>query len=71
MLFDGVSTPGESISNLKQLLDQVPASKKRAIMQHMTRAMIPIIEKALLHPPMVHRYGLARVAKTYCATLWD
>jgi hypothetical protein len=24
-------------------------------MQHMTKALVPIMEKAILHPPMVHR----------------
>lgn len=55
VLFDGVATRSGGLSGLKQLLEGVNVAKRRAIFQHMTRALAPIMEKAILHPPMVHR----------------
>lgn len=55
VLFDGVRQQSVNLSGLKQLLDGVETAKKRSIFQHMTRALVPIMEKAILHPPMVHR----------------
>ena len=55
VLFDGVGVQSGSLSGLKQLLAGVDTAKRRSIFQHMTRAIVPIMEKAILHPPMVHR----------------
>mmetsp|Transcript_35571 Transcript_35571/g.78981 ORF Transcript_35571/g.78981 Transcript_35571/m.78981 type:complete len:822 (-) Transcript_35571:289-2754(-) len=55
VLFDGVQTLGSSVTSLKQLLAGVAGAKRRSVFQHMTRALQPVMEKALLHPPMVHR----------------
>ena len=55
VLFDGVGTQSARLAGLRQLLEGVSTSKKRAIYQHMTRSLVPVMEKAILHPPMVHR----------------
>ena len=54
-LFGGVDQSGEGLASLGQLLAAVPAPKRRFIFQHMTRALEPVMEKALLHPPLAHR----------------
>ena len=54
-LFDGVSQPGSSVVRLSGLMACVPVVKQRRIMQYMSRCMLPIVEKAILHPPMAHR----------------
>ena len=54
-LFDGVSQLSGQLSGLKQLLEGANVAKRRSIYQHMTKAIQPVLEKALLHPPMVHR----------------
>lgn len=58
-LFDGVTQRGEDLSSLGQLLGLVPPTKRRSIYQSMTRGLEPVMEKALLHPPMTHRCGRA------------
>lgn len=55
MLFDGVSQLSGKLSGLKQLLEGVNVAKRRSVYQHLTKALQPVLEKALLHPPMVHR----------------
>ena len=55
VLFDGVGVQSGNLAGLKQLLAGVATAKKRSIFQHMTRSLVPIMEKAILHPPMVHR----------------
>lgn len=55
VLFDGVSGQGSALTSLSQLLATVPGPKRVSILQHMTKACVPIMEKAILHPPMVHR----------------
>jgi pumilio family protein 6 len=54
-LFGGVSTPGESISHLSQLLSSVDSSKKQAVLRSLFKGLAPVLEKALLHPAMTHR----------------
>jgi pumilio family protein 6 len=54
-LFGGVSTPGESISHLGQLLAGVDASKRQAVLRSLYKGLAPVLEKALLHPVMTHR----------------
>lgn len=54
-LFDGVGQLSGQLSGLKQLLEGVNVAKRRSVFQHMTRALTPVMEKAILHPPMVHR----------------
>ncbi|GFH07550.1 PUM-HD domain-containing protein [Haematococcus lacustris] len=54
-LFDGVQQQGASLSGLSQLLAGAPPARARAVIQHMTKTLAPVMEKALLHPPMVHR----------------
>ncbi|KAG1679299.1 hypothetical protein FOA52_009329 [Chlamydomonas sp. UWO 241] len=57
ILFDG-SVGGQassSLSSLRQLLAGAPARQRRAVYGHMTRALMPVMEKAILHPPMTHR----------------
>lgn len=61
VLFDGVGVQSGNLAGLKQLLASVDTAKKRSIFQHMTRAIVPIMEKAILHPPMVHRCVLGSV----------
>ncbi|GLC37797.1 hypothetical protein PLESTB_001477700 [Pleodorina starrii] len=65
VLFDGISGEAGRLYSLKQLMASSPAAKQRAIIQHMTKALTPIMEKALLHPPITHR-----LVKEYleCAT---
>lgn len=43
------------LTSLKQLLDGSNATKRQAVVGHMAKALIPIMEKSLLHPPMTHR----------------
>lgn len=58
VLFDGVGGQAGGLASLRQLLDAGAApAKRRAIMQHMTKALAPIMEKAILHPPITHRWG--------------
>lgn len=54
-LFDGVAQRGEEIHHLKELLGGAGAGRRIAVIQHMTKALAPVMEKALLQPPMVHR----------------
>ncbi|EFJ45371.1 pumilio family protein [Volvox carteri f. nagariensis] len=65
VLFDGISGEAGRLYSLKQLMTNSPAAKQRAIIQHMTKALTPIVEKALLDPPITHR-----LVKEYleCAT---
>ncbi len=55
VLFDGVGQLSGQLTGLKQLLEGAATAKKRAVYLHMTRALTPVLEKAILHPPMVHR----------------
>ncbi|KXZ52825.1 hypothetical protein GPECTOR_8g209 [Gonium pectorale] len=55
VLFDGISGEASRLHSLKQLIAGVPPAKQRAIIQHMTKALTPIMEKAILHPPITHR----------------
>ena len=43
------------MGSLGQLMSHVDAAKRRAVLQHMTRSLLPILEKGLYHPPMLHR----------------
>lgn len=54
-LFGGVSTQGESISHLSQLLAGVDSSKRQAVLQALYKGLAPVLEKALLHPVIAHR----------------
>lgn len=54
-LFDGVATPGSEVTHLRSLLDASAPTKRVNILQHLTRQLAPVLEKALLHPPIVHR----------------
>ncbi len=54
-LFDGVATRGEDVKHLRQLLEGADEVKRRAILGSLGRALSPVMEKALLMPPMVHR----------------
>eukprot|EP00877_Chromochloris_zofingiensis_P001125 jgi/Chrzof1/11012/Cz05g20110.t1 len=54
-LFDGVDQQGGSIAHLKQLLDGAAPAKRRAVLQHLSKQLAPVMEKGLLHPPMTHR----------------
>ncbi|GLI58570.1 hypothetical protein VaNZ11_000192 [Volvox africanus] len=55
VLFDGLTGEAGRLYSLKQLMATAPPAKQRAIIQHMTKSLVPIMEKALLHPPIVHR----------------
>lgn len=55
-LFDGVDQQGGSIAHLKQLLDGAAPAKRRAVLQHLSKQLAPVMEKGLLHPPMTHRF---------------
>ncbi|GFR43770.1 hypothetical protein Agub_g4884, partial [Astrephomene gubernaculifera] len=55
VLFDGISGEAGRLHSLKQLMAGAAPAKQRAIIQHMTKALVPIMEKALLHPPITHR----------------
>lgn len=55
VLFDGVSGDASQLGSLQQLLAGASSSKRRAVIQHMSKALIPIMEKALLHPAITHR----------------
>ncbi len=55
VLFDGVGKQAACLPGLKVLLEGVATAKKRSVFQFMTRALQPIMEKAILHPPIVHR----------------
>ncbi len=46
---------GAQLGSLAALLATVGAPKRRAVMQHLTKALAPIMEKGILHPPMTHR----------------
>eukprot|EP00983_Pelagomonas_calceolata_P131355 1161769-Pelagomonas_calceolata.AAC.13 len=54
-LFDGIGAKGSSLSSLAQLLEGSDNAKRRSVLLHMTKALMPIVEKGILHPPMVHR----------------
>lgn len=58
VLFDGVAGDASKLGSLKQLLEGATAAKKRAIILHISKALIPVMEKAILHPAMTHRWGL-------------
>jgi pumilio family protein 6 len=55
VLFDGVTQQSANLGNLSSLLDGVSAAKKRSVLVYMEKALAPIMEKAILHPAMVHR----------------
>ncbi|KAG2439363.1 hypothetical protein HXX76_004722 [Chlamydomonas incerta] len=55
VLFDGLAGEAGRLHSLQQLMAGAPAAKKRAILQHFAKALIPIMEKALVHPPITHR----------------
>lgn len=57
VLFDGLAGEAGRLHSLQQLMAGAPAAKKRAILQHFAKALIPIMEKALVHPPITHRYA--------------
>ncbi|GIL88103.1 hypothetical protein Vretimale_13967 [Volvox reticuliferus] len=65
VLFDGITGEAGRLYSLKQLMATAPPAKQRAIIQHMAKSLAPIMEKAILHPPIVHR-----LVKEYleCAT---
>jgi pumilio family protein 6 len=54
-LFGGVATQGDAIAHLGQLLAQVGAAKRGAVVGSVYRGLAPVLEKALLHPAMTHR----------------
>lgn len=60
-LFDGIAAKGSSLPSLAQLLEGCDNAKRRSVLLHMTKALMPIVEKGILHPPMVHRCVCARV----------
>lgn len=49
--------PLSQVGHLRQLLEAAPPAKRTAVLQHLTRCLQPVLEKALLHPPMTHRWG--------------
>jgi hypothetical protein len=65
-LFDGLGAKGSSLSSLAQLLEGVDNVKRRAVLLHMTQALMPIVEKGILHPPMVHRCVCVYVCVYVC-----
>jgi pumilio family protein 6 len=54
-LFGGVSGQASQLTSLSHLLEGVDAGKRRRVLQHMTKALTPVMEKGILHPPMTHR----------------
>lgn len=57
-LFEGVGGGAPlagQVGHLRQLLDRATPAKRKAVLQHLTRCLQPVMEKALLHPPMTHR----------------
>ncbi len=62
VLFGGLSGEAGRLHSLKQLMANAPPAKQRAVVLHMTKALTPIMEKALLHPPMTHRCGVGRAS---------
>lgn len=59
-LFEGVGggapLAGE-VSHLRQVLEGAPPAKRTAVLGHLTKCLQPVMEKALLHPPMTHRWA--------------
>ncbi|KAG2498855.1 hypothetical protein HYH03_003047 [Edaphochlamys debaryana] len=55
VLFGGLTGEASRLHSLKQLMAGVPPAKQRAVLLHMTKCLQPIMEKALVHPPMTHR----------------
>lgn len=51
----GASGDTASLSHVRVLLDRSDASKRRAVVAAMQRALEPVLEKGLLHPPLTHR----------------
>jgi len=66
-LFDGIGAKGSSLTSLAQLLEGSDNTKRRAVLLHMTKALMPIVEKGILHPPMVHRCVCVCVKLHVCA----
>jgi len=46
------------VTHLRKLLDNSPPAKRKSILQHLTRCLQPVLEKAILHPPIAHRWVL-------------
>ncbi|KAF5840451.1 armadillo-type protein [Dunaliella salina] len=65
-LFDGIGAKGSSLSSLSQLLEGSDNAKRRSVLLHMTKALMPIVEKGILHPPMVHSYWNVFSDAQYC-----
>jgi pumilio family protein 6 len=52
----GVNTNGSApLSHVRVLLEGSDASKRRAVVASLQRALEPVLEKGLLHPPLTHR----------------
>lgn len=45
----------QEVKNLAQLLGSCEPAKRKAVVAHLTKELMPVVEKALLHPPMTHR----------------
>jgi len=52
-LFKGLNTPGKG--RLLEFFTSEPAAKKRAVLEHMTLALQPILEKGIVDHTIIHR----------------
>lgn len=58
VLFEGGTInnqAGGAPAHLSDLLAGVEPAKRRAVMTHMSQGLVPIMEKGLVDPPLVHR----------------
>jgi hypothetical protein len=53
---------GAAPATLADLLKDRDARTARAVIQRMSIALIPIMEKGMLDPPIVHRWALRSIA---------
>jgi hypothetical protein len=45
----------QDVKHLRDVLAAAAPAKRKAVVAHLSRAVQPVLEKALLHPPMTHR----------------
>lgn len=55
LLEGGASGGGAPLRGARALLEGSDASKRRAVVASLQRALEPVLEKGLLHPPLTHR----------------
>jgi pumilio homology domain family member 6 len=55
VLLEGGAAGAAAASSVRALLETSDASKRRAVVASLQRALEPVLEKGLLHPPLTHR----------------